>query len=263
VIKKLLYIAVFNTLWLSKAFAQKSEYGGVTASAGVSAMVYQGDLTPKQFGDWQQANLGVQGAMMVPVGRNLGIKGAVVYGTLDGDDKRYDGWRPLRSFSFKSTVTEVSLQLQWELAGQHWEWPDEDRYTSNFQQKKYKRVFPYVNIGIGYLNNAMTRNMDGIDSVYFKGDIAWENYAKEKNTVYKSTMAVMPVGVGVHVLLSHAVRLYAEYSYHMLFNDHLDGFGVAVVSNKPDAYQTFTIGLDFRFRKYSHRDKKQPCYLGL
>ena len=262
-IKKLLYIVAVNSLIFSNVLAQKSEYGGVTASGGVSAMVYQGDLTPKQFGDWKQANLGVQGAIMIPVSRNLGIKGAAVYGTLDGDDKRYDGWRPLRSFSFKSTVTEVSLELQLELAGQHWEWPDEDRYTSNFQQKKYKRVFPYAYVGIGYLNNALTRNMDGIDSVYFKGDIAWDNYGKEKNTVYKSTMAVMPVGAGVHVLLTPVVRMYAEYCYNMLFNDHLDGFGVAVVSNKSDAYQTFTVGLDFRFRKYSHRDKKQPCYLGL
>jgi hypothetical protein len=215
VIKKILYIASINSLMFSNALAQKSEYGGVTASAGLSAMVYQGDLTPKQFGDWKQANIGVQGAIMVPLSKNLGIKGSTVYGTLDGDDSRYDGWRALRKFSFKSTVTEVSLQLQWELAGQHWEWPDEDRYTSNFQQKKFKRVFPYAYLGIGYLNNALTRNMDGIDSVYFKGDVAWDNYYMEKNTVYKSTMAVMPAGVGVHItwVLSKIVcRVFLSYA---------------------------------------------------
>lgn len=261
--RTLIYLLVFSCLGTARIHAQKSEYSGVTASLGGSAMVYQGDLTPKQFGDWQQANLGLQASAMIPVTRNLGIRVALQYGTLDGDDKRYEGWRRLRAFSFKSTATEVSLLLQWELSGQHWEWPEEDRYGANFQQRKYKRLFPYVFAGVGYLNNAVTRNMDGIDSVYFKGDVAWENYYLEKNTVYKSTMAVLPVGVGAHLFLSPSVRLYAEYSYHMLFNDHLDGFGMAVVSGKSDAYQTLTIGLDFRFLKHNARRKNEMCYLGL
>jgi hypothetical protein len=57
--------------------------------------------------------------------------------------------------------------------------------------------------------------MDGIDSVYFKGDVAWDNYYMEKNTVYKSTMAVMPAGVGVHItwVLSKIVcRVFLSYA---------------------------------------------------
>ncbi len=239
------------------------EYGGMNIAVGPSAMIYLGDLTPSRFGDFAQANAGVQAAIMAPINKNLSIRGTFITGNLDGDDDRYDDWRPKRSFAFKSTVTEVSAMVQWEFRGQQWERAENEIYTDNYKIKRYKILSPYVFAGVGYLNNKLEREMDGIDSVYFYGDRAWEKYNEEKNKVYKSGMLVMPVGIGTHVLISPSIRLFAEYTYHILFNDYLDGYATAVYSSKPDAYQSFTIGIDFRLLKHNALRKNQVCYWGL
>ncbi|MBS1771718.1 MAG: hypothetical protein JST82_02570 [Bacteroidetes bacterium] len=263
VIKRILYIVIAGVLFGQSASAQRSDYSGVNAAIGASALVYLGDLTPKQFGDLNYASPGVQASIMVPVTKVLGARFYGNAGSLNGDDKRYDGWRKRRSFSFSSNVVELGVMAQFELSGQRWEWPEEDRYRSNFNRKKYKAVSPYIMVGIGYLHNSVKRDMTGIDSNFFEGDIAWVNYYKEQNTFYKMDMMVVPLGAGVHILMGPSVRLYAEYCYHMVFNDNLDGFGVAVASSKADAYQSFTLGLDFRFLRYNAERKKEKCYLGL
>lgn len=265
-IKKLFILFSLSVACIYTTQAQRFipvEYSPVNTSVGASAFVYLGDLTPNQFGDISKAKAGVQVTSIVPVNEYLGVGVSFAMGSLDGDDSRYDGWRPKRSFSFKSNVTEVSLRAQWAFRGQSWEWPEDDRYTNDYKIRRYKILSPYVFAGIGYLSNRVTREMDGIDSVYFYGDIAWERYPQEAAKVYKSGMAVAPVGIGTYVTLAPAVRFYAEYSYHFLFNDHLDGFGTAVVSPKPDAFHTITVGLDFRLLKYNTRRKKEICFLGL
>ncbi len=243
--------------------AQGNEYSSVNFSAGMSGMVYLGDLTPSVYGDLNTANIGLQLASRIPVTDKLAFRLNYHTGALNGDDARHDGWRSKRSFSFTSTVHEVSAMLQWEFAGNNWEYAEDDRYTRTYKVKKYKRFSPYFFAGIGYLQNNVKRDMSGIDSVFFVGDIAWENYYKEANTVYKTGMLVAPVGIGTHITLGNQARLYLEYCYHAIFNDHLDGFGVAVFSNKPDAYHRLTIGFDFRFYKYNTRDKKEICNLNL
>jgi len=261
-----LFIAAIGLMAYLPAQAQwkmPREYSGVNTAVGASALVYLGDLTPNQFGDFAQANFGVQVSSMAPINNNLGIRGTFNTGTLDGADDRYDGWRPKRSFSFKSTVTEVSVSLQWEFMGQQWERAEDDIYTNSYKIKRYKVFSPYIFAGLGYLSNRVEREMDGIDTTYFYGDVAWTKFHDEQSKVYKSGMLVMPLGVGTHVLISPSIRMFAEYTYHALFNDHLDGFGTAVYSKKPDAYQSFTIGLDFRFLKYNALRKKQVCFWGI
>ena len=259
-------IAVIGLMACLPATAQwkmPREYSGVNTAIGASALVYLGDLTPNQFGDFAQANAGIQVSTMAPINNNLGIRGTFNTGTLDGADDRYDGWRPKRSFSFKSTITEVSVSLQWEFMGQQWERAEDDIYTSSYKIKRYKVFSPYVFAGIGYLSNRVEREMDGIDTTYFYGDIAWTKFHDEQRKVYNSGMVVMPFGIGTHILISPSIRMFAEYTYHATFNDHLDGFGTAVYSKKPDAYQSFTLGLDFRFLKYNAVRRKQVCFLGI
>lgn len=263
---KLLFLtAIFATAHLPADAQWKipREYGGMNIAAGPSAMVYLGDLNPSQFGDFSQASMGFQAAIMAPINNKLSIRGTFITGNLDGNDDRYDGWRPKRSFAFKSTITEVSTMVQWEFRGQQWERAENEIYTDNYKIKRYKILSPYVFAGVGYLNNKLEREMDGIDSVYFYGDRAWEMYDEEKNKVYKSGMLVVPFGIGTHVLISPSVRLFAEYTYHFLANDYLDGYATAVYSTKPDAYQSFTIGIDFRLLKHNALRKNQVCYWGL
>ncbi len=259
--RNLLLIICF--LFCTDIVAQRNEYSSVNFSAGLSGMVYLGDLTPSIYGDVGNANIGLQISSRIPLNEKLALRGNYVTGSLNGDDERHEGWRRRRSFSFTSTVHEVSAILQWEFAGNSWEYNEDDRYTRNYKVKKYKPISPYFFAGIGYLQNNVTRDLQGIDSVYFAGDIAWENYYKEANTVYKSGMLVAPIGIGAHITLGNQARMYVEYCYHAIFNDNLDGFSVAVFSNKPDAFHRLTIGLDFRFYKYSTRDRKTICHLGL
>lgn len=242
-------LLILSTFYALQALSQDSTaYGRANTSIGGGALIYLGDLTPSQFGDMRTAKLGVQISHKIPVTRQLALRGSMLIGSLSGDDKLYDGWREKRSFSFNSSLTEVAVAVQWELLGNSWDLLD------NKTDKKrptiyYKRFSPYIYTGIGCINNNVTKNMTGIDSVYFAGDVAWVNYHKEQTTSYKTAMLVVPIGVGMHVFLTPGIRLYVEYCYHKLFNDHLDGFGVAVASVKPDAFQSLTLGLDFRFLK--------------
>lgn len=262
VIKKILFLFLLCAAQIWQAYAQSSDFSKVNGAVGICALVYQGDLTPNRFGDLQQANVGWQLSAYIPVSANIGVKGSFLYGRLDADDKRYDDWRPKRGFSFSSTITEISLVAQWELNGNSWEKASNGWYVQG--GSLYKRIFPYIFAGIGYTNNNLSRGeMNGIDSVYFKGDVAWENYYAEKNTVYQSGMAVVPVGIGTHILLSPSLRLYVEYGYRILFNDYLDGYAKAVVSKKADAYQSLSFGFDFRFLKYHRERRSEICNLGL
>ncbi|OSZ78048.1 hypothetical protein CAP35_07205 [Chitinophagaceae bacterium IBVUCB1] len=245
------------------ATAQRSEYSNVNFSAGLCGLVYLGDLTPSLYGDLNHANAGLQVAARIPLNRHLSLRGNYLTGSLNGDDDRHDGWRMKRSFGFTSNIHQVAAMLQWEFAGNSWEYDEDDRYTRSYKVKKYKILSPYFFAGLGYLQNNVTRDLQGIDSVFFIGDIAWENYYKEANTVYKSGMLVAPVGIGTHITLGSQVRLYVEYCYHAIFNDNLDGFGVAVFSAKPDAFHNLTFGLDFRFNRYGTRDRKEICNLNL
>lgn len=124
---------------------------------------------------------------------------------LQGDDKR--GFYPYRNLNFKTSITEGTLLLEYNLF---------DLYE--------KKLSPYVFTGVGlfHFNSYTTDSLNR--KVYLKPlsteGQGFPEYPDRK--VYKNTQLNIPIGGGLKYAISEDVHFGFEYGLRVLFTDYLD-----------------------------------------
>jgi hypothetical protein len=80
----------------------------------VGELVYQGDLTPEQFGAFKTRRLAWEVQFTRILTNTFSLKANVLWGNITAHDHLYKKptWRQQRNFNFKSPLTEFSLRLQ-------------------------------------------------------------------------------------------------------------------------------------------------------
>ncbi len=208
----------------------------------VGSFIYQGDLTPNDFGAFNtmKPGFGISGT------RNINSLYAVrlqfLHGWLKGDDAKYDNpaWRQQRNFNFKTPVTELSVLLVRNITGLI---PNEAGII-NFS--------PYVFGGISYSFLKIKRDWSQFNYSHFAAETAVINGLTEDiNHKVPKGIFSLPIGFGVRYGITEKLSFSLEGTYRILDTDYLDGFSRAANPDKNDHYHTVMAGLIYSFGKRS------------
>ena len=211
----------------------------------LGAFIYQGDLTPNDFGAFNtmKPGFGISGT------RNINslyaVRFQLLHGSLKGDDAKYDNpaWRQQRNFNFKSPVTELSVLLVRNISALI---PNEAGII-NF--------YPYVFGGISYSFLKIKRDWSQFDYAHFAGETAVLTglSADISHKVPKGIFS-LPIGAGVRYGINEKLSFTLEGTYRILDTDYLDGFSQAANPDKNDHYHTIMAGLIYSFGKRNRFD---------
>lgn len=210
-----------------------------TVGINAGMMIYQGDLTPSDFGSYKtpSATFGINvSRILTPY---FAIRGSLVFGKLRGDDSAYTdpSWRRQRNLKFSSPVTELSAQLVWNPFG-------------NNSNELGMRITPYLFGGIGYSNLSIKRDYSRFDTTTFN-HTSKQLVGLKQDTAKQlpGSVFVLPVGAGLSFYLSPKWSINLETSFRYTFSDYIDGFSYAANPKQNDYYHTHTIGIVYRFGK--------------
>ena len=200
--------------------------------------VYLGDLTPSTLGSYKTLKPTATLYFSRILNPSFILRTNLVYGLLAGNESRYSSpaYRQQRNLSFSSSVKEVSELMVWNM-------------YSNNNNEIGKRFSPYLfgGIGVSFLRINRASNLN---KSFFANEPSVEiGLAADLTRTPPGVILVLPMGAGVEYYLYSKVSLTAETSFRYAFTDYLDGFSYAANPAKNDFYQSYTIGLVYKFGK--------------
>ncbi|HMK27320.1 MAG TPA: DUF6089 family protein [Chitinophagaceae bacterium] len=231
--KALLVIAVFCIG--TKIKAQQYEFG-----INLGSVIYQGDLTPEQFGSFktQQFAAGLHADRVLSP--SFSVRANLLISNLKGDDSKFNDpeYRKQRNFYFTSPLVEVSALLLFNVMGKN---------------NADKGFSPYVFAGAGLSFLHIKRDWSRINRSYFNSetDPMWAGLAEDSVHALPNIIPVVPVGAGVRYFFSPQWGINAEASYRLSYTDYIDGFSKSANPDLNDHYLNYAIGLIFRPGKKS------------
>ena len=206
--------------------------------ANAATFIYQGDLTPSRFGSFKTIGLGLGIYGNYKLNNTLYLKTNVAFGKLKGDDSKYKtpAWRKQRNFKFKSSVTEISESVVWNILP-----------TAN---KGGPGLSPYISAGVGYTFLNIKRDYSNYNAAYFAEESALSaGLSADLAHPLPKGLLVFPVGFGLRYSLTENISLNSESSYRLHSTDYLDGFSQSVNPAKKDHYFSTAVGLIYSFGK--------------
>lgn len=210
----------------------------VGLTAGI--FVYQGDLTPSQFGSYRTLRPTVNLFVNRILSPSLSLRTSLFYGGLNGNDAAYKKpeWRQQRNFNFTTRPLELTEMIIW------------NAWSSN------RKITPYIFGGIGFSLLNIQRNWSNFNSEYFSAE-GEDLYSRLQEDIAHKTpkfLPVAPLGIGVQVSLTKKLSFIGETSYRFTRTDYLDGFSKSGNPALYDHYQSHTIGVLYKFGKRSELD---------
>ncbi len=234
--KAIVYISVLVISIFGKA--QVSNFSKWEIGGGLSAFIYQGDLTPRRFGSMSTTKPGFIILANYKLKNKWKAQASLAMGSLKGNEAIYNtpAWRQHRNLAFNTPVKEFQLKVSYDLYKQYKE--DEALF------------FPYISAGIGLGFFNITKSSELFDKKYFEQEpnvlngLISDNLEKSPNT-----LLTIPVAIGVKKMYNERINLFAELNYRFINTDFLDGFSNVANPKNQDRYYTFTIGIIYNFRK--------------
>jgi hypothetical protein len=236
-LRKGMGIALLFFFGNSKTYAQidlsKLEFG---LTAGV--FVYQGDLTPSQFGSYRTLRPTVNLFVNRILNPSFSLRTSLFYGGLNGNDAAYKNpeWRQQRSFNFVTHPLELTEMIVWNA------WSTD------------RKITPYLFGGIGLTFLNIRRDYKNFNGEYFAAQ-GEDLFARLQEDIAHKTpkiLPVVPIGIGVQVALTRKLSLIGETSYRLTKTDYLDGFSKVANPQYYDHYQSHTVGVLYKFGKQSN-----------
>ena len=209
------------------------------------AFVYQGDLTPNDYGAFNTMKPGFGFSATRNINSLYAVRLQLLQGWLKGDDGAYNNpsWRQQRNFYFKTPVTEVSALFVRNILPMK---PNEAGII-NF--------YPYVFAGVGYSFLNITRDWSEFNNSHFSGEPSVINgLAEDINHPLPKGIFLLPVGAGVRYGVNEKLSFTLEGTYRFIGTDYLDGFSQSANPDMNDHYHTLTAGLIFSFGKRNKFD---------
>jgi opacity protein-like surface antigen len=211
----------------------------------VGSFIYQGDLTPNEFGAFNTMKPGFGISATRNINSLYAFRLQLLLGSLKGDDAKYatPAWRKQRNFNFKTPVTEISALAVRNITGLI---PNEAGII-NFS--------PYVFAGISYSFLKIKRDWSNFNYSHFAGETGVVNGLTEDiNHKLPKGIFSLPVGFGVRYGINEKLSFSLEGTYRILDTDYLDGFSKAANPDKNDHYHTLMAGLIYSFGKRNRFD---------
>lgn len=201
---------------------------------GAGALIYQGDLSPGQFGAYKSSRLSLNLIASRLLSPSFSVRANLTGGGLRADDADYQDpeWRQHRNFQFRSTVVELSVTPEWNILGRNY-------HT--------KGIAPYVFAGVGYSFLRIRRDYSNFDVGYFgDGSPILTGLAEDEAENPPRGLLHIPIGVGARYYFSDKWGVQFETTYRAFSNDYVDGFSRAANPRHGDSYHGHSITLLFR-----------------
>ena len=112
-----------------------------------------------------------------------------------------------------------------------------------------KRISPYLLGGLG-LSFLQVSRSSNLNKSFFVNDPQVEaGVVADLQNAPPGMILILPVGAGIEYYLFEKVSLTAETIFRYTFTDYLDGFSLSANPEKKDFYQSYTVGLVYKFNK--------------
>jgi hypothetical protein len=233
--KALTYASAVTFCFISfiSAINAQSTLPKYEAGLRLSALAYQGDLSPSVIGSYKTPTLGFGAFVTRNLNRSFSIRANFDYERLRGNDAAYSkpDWRQERNLNFKTTALELTAHVVYHLKSSY----------SNYG------FAPYIfgGAGVSFLN--VKRDYSGFNYNFPE----WPSWVATglaediQHTTPKISM-VLPVGAGFRHPISDKLTLFGEASYRFMFTDYLDGFSKSGDPKDKDHYSNISVGLTWR-----------------
>ena len=218
--------------------AQKSNaqfYKDMSVGVNAGMYIYQGDLTPQNFGSFKTIQPGFSFFAKKPINHFLAARVHISFAKLKGDDSRYSKpeYRQQRNFNFTTPVKEFSAQLVWNILGKNYE---------------DSGIMPYLFSGAGVSLVKVKKDYSRMDpTVFGESSDVLNGLAVDNATGTPRALFSVPVGIGAEYPLSPRFSVNIETSYRFIFTDYLDGFSQSANPKLNDHYHSTSAGLIYKF----------------
>jgi hypothetical protein len=215
-----------------------STYSKFEVGGGLSAYVYQGDLTPKAYGSIKNTKPGLLLFVNYKWKPQMSLQASYNLGFLKGNDASYStpSWRRLRNFTFKGMANEIQFKAIYQP-------------YKNYEEDQFL-IFPYVHAGLGLSFLSIQKDYSALNNKLTDAEpriLAGLSQDNQKGPA--RVLLTIPFGAGVRKMLTPRLDGFAELNYRYTFNDYIDGFSESANSNKKDRYYSVNIGLIYKFWK--------------
>ncbi len=229
-------------LCINNAQAQKWEGGILLGLAN-----YQGDVTDPVW-DLKETNYSAGLVIRHHLNKNLALRGNLLFGKIAGSDVNHsseDWTRENRGFSFESSVSELSLKLEYSPLTKEW-------LDGNGKFNKSITPYGFVGLGVAFWTPTTNFNENG-DTRLIK--ILQPRIAEDKQEVKSNKSGfTIPIGAGIKADLTDKIILGGEIGFRPVFNDYLDGISVSANPDKNDWYWFAGATLTFRLAEGKEKD---------
>lgn len=218
-------------------FVAAQNLPGYELSGGVSAMIYQGDLTPSKLGSYRTLRPGLSLAGAKLLNDYWSVRLGLSVAGLRGNDSKYKtpAYRQERNFRFSSVLTELSAVAVYNFRGTNGD-------------NEWKVINPYLFGGVGFSFLRTKRDDNDFNAAYF-GAESWvvEGLVADRAGGPVRRLLVFPLGAGIRYPLTNHLSLSFETSYRISFTDYLDGFSKSAGPSYNDYYYSHTASLIYSF----------------
>ena len=241
-LKHVILLLCLPFLLVSSVKAQQWEGGILLGLAN-----YQGDLTDPIF-DFKETNYSAGLIIRHHFTKKLALRGNLLFGKVAGSDINHESedWtRANRNFSFESSITELSLKLEFSPLTKEW---------LDGNGKFNKSITPYGFVGLGVSFWSPQINFDeAADTPLVKR--LQSRIALDKNELKSNKSGfVVPIGAGLKADLTEKIILGGEVGFRPTFNDYLDGISESANPDKNDWYWFAGATLTFRLAEAKEKD---------
>jgi hypothetical protein len=229
-----LFVAMFCVPgFITTALQAQTTFPKYEAGFRLSALAYQGDLSPSFIGSYKTPTLGLGAFITRNITRSISVRANLDYETLRGNDAAYTkpNWRQERNFKFKTTALELSAHLVYNLKSSY---------------KNYGFA-PYIFGGAGVSLLNVKRDYAGFN-YSFPDWPSWvaTGLAEDIQHAPPKSAMIFPVGAGFKHPISQQLVLFGEAAYRFMFTDYLDGFSKSGDPKDKDHYSNISVGLIWR-----------------
>ncbi len=216
-------------LWTGVLSGQWSK---VEAGFFLGGSNYQGDVVKSTVFLLDQTSMAYGLHLRYNFSPQVSLRGNLMHTDLQGNDANFFQLQD-RGYEFKTPLTELSFQLEYDLFG-----------DQRYENQSFRRILsPYVFVGLGATYFKPQTHFGNLDSK--PGNL--KEILEDQNADYSNVQPVIPLGLGIKIDLAEQWLVGVEFGMRKTFTDYLDGVSRAGNPGANDWYIFYGANLTYRF----------------
>ena len=212
---------------------------------------YQGDLVDPVI-SLQEVDYGIGLVIRHNYNHHISFRGNLLFGKLEGADANFEEppFRTRRAFTFESTITELSVNLEYSPFAKN-EWFRRDG-------KNLRNIKPYGFAGIGVAFWEPTTNFNISEDGTAPFGTSIERIDADRDSDFSTTAFTLPIGGGIKAEIGEKIIGGLEFGMRFPFTDYIDGVSIAANPDQDDWYWFAGATVTFRIQEDNKKEDPLP-----